>query len=223
LNYFTITGTNESGQEMFSSKFTSATAGSGYQNVPNQLMNNTNCQAYGTFKMNLKVRYNQVYESMENQKIAEKNLAMLNDSKYSDFTFIIKRRKFKVHKAILGAASPVFDRLFSTAMAEARTNEAKIDAIEPNIFESLLRFIYGGKLPENLASVAVDLFKAAHYYEIEDLKLVCEREVEEKLSEENAIQFYELAYVYDMKDLKTDAWKIIKRLEKLIQLELLVI
>jgi hypothetical protein len=220
--HFTITGTNKNGQEMFSTKFkneTNARSLASSQYAGEELMDNTNHQANDVFIMNLEVRYRMFKDPNLDQnivndeilKIAEKNLAMLNDSKYSDFTFAVKRRSFKVHKAILGAASPVFDRMFSTAMAEAQTNEAKIDAIEPDIFEHLLRFIYGGKLPENLAAVAVDLFKAAHYYEIENLKKICGEEIEEKLSVGNAIQFYELAYVYDMKELKADAWKIIKR------------
>jgi hypothetical protein len=210
-HYFIITGTNENGQEIFSMKFTSVTTGKQYIYVEGDTIH----QANSTLNLNLEVRYSKDNDpkksvNADSQKIAEKNLAMLNDPKYSDFTCIAGDRKFKVHKNILGAASPVFDRMFSTAMAEAQTNKAKIDAIDPNIFEHLLRFIYAGKLPENLTATAVDLFKAAHYYEIE-LKEICEDEIEETLSIGNAIQFYELAYVYDMKVLKADAWQIIKR------------
>jgi speckle-type POZ protein len=145
------------------------------------------------------------------KSVLDSNLAMLNDPKYSDFTCIVGDRSFKVHKAVLAAASPVFDRMFSTAMAEAQSNEAKIDAIDPNIFEHLLRFIYGGKLPENLAGIAEDVFKAAHFYEIHRLKETCEDEMNEKLSAENAMEIYKLAYVYGLKKLKENARTVIKR------------
>jgi hypothetical protein len=229
--HFTITGTNENRQEMFSSKFISATPATpatdyhmghyygqhrdqhmSQQSFGNQVMHITNLEASGILKMNLEVRYSTKKSAdFDNQKIVEKVLNMLSDEKYSDFTFAVKRREFKVHKIILAAASPVFDRMFSTPMVEAQANEVKIDSIEPEIFEHLLRFIYGAKLPENLYDIAVDLFKAAHYYEIQNLKAICEEKIEEELSSENAIEFYELAYVYDMKELKDDAWKIIKR------------
>jgi hypothetical protein len=205
---FTITATNEDGQEMFSMEISSE------EPEEYQLINNTNFGINDTVTMNLEVRYSKMKDQRVNaviKKICEKHLSMLNDPKSSDFTCIVANRSFKVHKAILGAASPVFDRMFSTAMAEAQSNEAKIDAIDPNIFEHLLRFIYGGKLPENFVAVAVDLFKAAHYYEIEELKEICEDEIEEKLSKGNAIQFYELAYVYDLKVLKENIWEFVKR------------
>jgi speckle-type POZ protein len=146
-------------------------------------------------------------------EVAEMNLRILEDEKYSDFTFIVGNRKFKVHKNILAAASPVFDRMFSSPMTEAQTNEANIDEIEPEVFKHLLRFIYGRKLPENLADVAValELFKAAHYYEIERLQEICCANIRDNINVENAVDVYELAHVYDLIELENESWEFIKR------------
>jgi hypothetical protein len=148
-------------------------------------------------------------------EIAENNLKMLEDEKYSDFTCIVQgifgKRKFKVHKNILAASSPVFDRMFSSQMTESRTNEVKISKTEPEVFEHLLQFIYGGKLPENLADVAIDLFKAAHYYQIERLKDICCVNILENMSVDDAMDVYDFAHVYDMEVMKKESWKFIKR------------
>jgi hypothetical protein len=207
-----MTGTNENDDEMFYLKFHKAINGKEYENVYGSGVKKSIYKEPGILKLYLEVKYSKENDPKaiaEIQKIA----AMLNDPKSSDFTCIVGDRSFKVHKAVLAAASPVFDRMFSTPMIEAQTNEAKIDAIDPNIFEHLLRFIYAGKLPENFSEivVAVDLFKAAHYYEIEDLREICEEKIEDKLSEENAIQFYELAFVYDVQNLKKNIWYFVKR------------
>jgi BTB/POZ domain len=95
---------------------------------------------------------------------------MLNDPQFSDFKFIVKGKEFKVHRNILAAASPVFTKLFTADMEEARTSECIVDDIEPEIFELLLRFIHKGKLIEIIGAVSVKLYEAAHYYQIAQLK-----------------------------------------------------
>lgn len=136
---------------------------------------------------------------------------MLKDPTFSDFTFNVKGKEFKVHKTVLAAASPVFTRLFLSDLKESRKNFCTIKHIEPGVFEVLLGFIYGAKLPVNLKDRAKDLYKAAHYYEVERLKKICETEVHFQLSVKNALDLYIMAHTYDMKELKKDAWDIVKR------------
>jgi hypothetical protein len=144
------------------------------------------------------------------EEMNEMGCKLLSDSKYSDFTYIIKDRMFKVHKCILAASSRFFDNMFSSDFwTESQTNEAISNEVDPVIFEHMLRFIYGAKLPENFASTSVELFKLAHFYEIEGLKKVCEHEILNKLSVDNAMETYEMAFVYDIDELKKTAWAII--------------
>lgn len=137
---------------------------------------------------------------------------ILNESKYSDFIFIVKGKSFKVHKNILAAASPVFDKLFSAELKESRSNECDVNNIQPFIFECLLNFIYSGELPENLheENVAQSLFEAAHLYQIDKLVDICKQVEHFKLSADNAVELYKWAWTYDLDDLKLDAWNFIK-------------
>lgn len=96
-------------------------------------------------------------------------------------------------------------------MEEARTNTCNIEGLAFEVFEHFLRFVYGGKLPENINDIAVELFRIAHYYEIEQLKNICEAKMRLSLNVNNAIKIHECAFRYDLANILTIAWKIIKR------------
>lgn len=132
------------------------------------------------------------------------------DETFADFTFVVEGKEFKVHKAILAAASPVMSRIFTTDMRESRESVCKLDEIEPKIFECLLRFIYFGEVPDDIKDISIELYKAAHYYCIEKLKEICKQETHFNLSVENAMETCILACIYDLDELKVDAWNIVK-------------
>lgn len=135
---------------------------------------------------------------------------VFNDPTFSDFTFVVQNKEFKVHKAILAASSEVMRKIFTTNLMESNKGQCKVVDIEPEIFENLLRFVYTGQLPENLDDVSLALFKAAHYYGISDLVEICKQCAHYKLNAENAEEMYELANIYDLNDVKLDAWNIIQ-------------
>lgn len=136
---------------------------------------------------------------------------MLHDPEFADYTFVVKGKEFKVHKAVLAAASPFFVRLFRSKMEESLNNICRVDSIDPEIFEMILKFIYEAKLPEDFKSVGVNLYKAAHYYELERLTKICEREIRSHLTAANALESYKLAYIYELDELKAEAWEIVNR------------
>lgn len=145
-----------------------------------------------------------------NVKVMDQYLNLLNDSTFSDFTFTVKGRKFKVHKNILASESETMRAMFTTNLRECIQAECVIDHIEPHIFQLMLQFIYAGKIPTDLDNISMDLYRAAHYYRIEKLMDMCKENIHFRLSVPNAQEVYELATLYDMKDVKVDAWKIVK-------------
>lgn len=153
------------------------------------------------------------FEEDITKSVLANNLVMLNDSTFSDFKFIFinEDKELNAHKVILAAASPVFHRMFTTDMEEARTNTCNVEEFAFEIFEHFLRFVYGGKLPENIEDIAVELFKTAHYYEIEQLKKICEAYMLSSLNVTNSIKIHECAFRYDLADILTSAWNIVKR------------
>lgn len=144
------------------------------------------------------------------QSMYSKYSQLLNDPSLSDFTFIVQEKEFKVHKVILGLASPVMHKMFATDMKEVREGKCKVDDIEPETFENLLQFIYSGKWPKDVDEL-VKLYKVAHYYRIEELKEICQDELHNALTTENAWIIYALACIYELDELKLNAWNIIKQ------------
>lgn len=170
------------------------------------------------FDVNVSIKH---FENSEKKTANDQNVireqvlnnfsGLFDNPSYSDFTIKLKGKEFKTHRAILAASSPVFRKMFETEMQESISNECKVNEIEPDIFEHMLRFIYCGKMPENLSEIAFLLYDAAHYYEVLSLKQICLTDIQSRLSADIALEIYYWAYDYDMEELKADAWKIVKR------------
>lgn len=150
--------------------------------------------------------------TVQYKEIISNNKRILTESKYSDFTFIVQGTEIKVNRAILATASAVFDALFSSKYIETLTHHCIVTHIESSIFQYMLSFIYSGELPENLHETIITrkLYEAAHYYQIEKLVDICKEMIHFQLSLANAEEMYEWAVTYELEDVKTDAWNIIR-------------
>ena len=95
-----------------------------------------------------------------------------NDKVFTDVDFHVAGQVFSAHKAVLAARSPVFQAMFQNDMVESRTNQATIQDIDAPVFESLLFFIYTGKLDSE--SNHEELFLAADKYQVDTLKQLCQ-------------------------------------------------
>lgn len=92
---------------------------------------------------------------IKNYKALAENIGnMLQNSQFSDFTFLVDGKEFKIHRAILAQSSPVFKALFESDMSEAKSKKCVIKDIKPNIFGLLLNYIYILELPDNLTSTS---------------------------------------------------------------------
>jgi speckle-type POZ protein len=73
--------------------------------------------------------------------------------------------------------SKYFAAMFQHPTKEQSTDQIKIEDIEPQVFQELLRFIYTGRVPlDKLETMAAGLFIAfaAENYLIDELKMKCE-------------------------------------------------
>jgi hypothetical protein len=98
---------------------------------------------------------------------------------------------------------------------EAQTGIIEIKDIKASDMESVIKFMYLGKL-DDLDSISIDLFKAADKYEIEGLKVgfdviflsnilfkdLCVEHIVKNLSEETLFDVVVLAYIYKFDSLK---------------------
>ena len=101
--------------------------------------------------------------------------------------------------------------MFTIDIKESRQNKATIEAIKPEIFELMVRFIYFGECPKNNLEDCILLYEAAHYYEIDGLKTFCEASILENLTIVNALEIYAWTRSCEINQMMAAAWKIIKR------------
>jgi speckle-type POZ protein len=138
-----------------------------------------------------------------------KDLATLLDDKFADFVFKVENVKIPTHRAILAARSPVFAAMFQHDTQQNRTIEVEIKDVTPAAFRALLRFIYTGHCQVGLW--AEDLFMAAIKYEIKDLIQIGAKEMEKKLTADNAVRLLILSDLHQANDLKGAAMDFINK------------
>lgn len=135
---------------------------------------------------------------------------LLDTQEFSDFTFIVSGKEFKVHKLIMGLASPYFATLIKSDFKENETN-VLVNKEDPEMFRHLLEFIYQGRLPANLSAIAMELYKMAHLYQIEALMNYCLAHVKAyKIDKSNTLKIYKFASEYELADLFERSWAFIK-------------
>lgn len=91
------------------------------------------------------------------------------EREFTDAVVICEDVRFEIHRAILAAASPVFQRAWSTGLQEATAKEYTIRDSTPKAVETMLRHCYTGELVIEDDSVLVPLYELATMYEISEL------------------------------------------------------
>ncbi|KAL6638335.1 hypothetical protein ACP70R_023830 [Stipagrostis hirtigluma subsp. patula] len=112
-------------------------------------------------------------------------LAMLLDSgQRADVTFAVEDSNFDAHKLVLAARSPVFRAKFFGDTRDSSQCWFRIHDMAAAVFQAMLHFIYTDELPpdtwtegsrKHRAAMASDLLVAADLYDVERLRLTCEK------------------------------------------------
>ncbi|XP_057319020.1 speckle-type POZ protein B-like [Microplitis mediator] len=134
-----------------------------------------------------------------------------------DVILVVGNEKFKAHKIILSARSPVFLAMFTNEMKENRDNEIAIPDMDPKIFEKMLEFIYTDNV-NDLDSNSVHLLEAADKYQLLKLKSLCEESLSKSASIDNAIKLMILADLHNANQLFENVLEsIIRNIEDVIK------
>jgi speckle-type POZ protein len=94
---------------------------------------------------------------------------------------------FQAHSSILIARSPYFRAMMSSPTTESTTRQITEFDVEPTVFEEVLNYIYTDSLSEGaIAGMGEWLLLAANKYGLEALKQLCEGQLCQSLSVDNA-------------------------------------
>lgn len=97
-------------------------------------------------------------------------LKAFEDEIEADINLLVQDRTIKASKFILSANSTVFRTQLSGSWRESSEKLIRIDQFSYEVIYELVRGMYSGELNLKNIEMALELFEAAHYYQIDNLK-----------------------------------------------------
>ncbi|CAB4068134.1 SPOP [Lepeophtheirus salmonis] len=169
----------------------------GYKNM---LITEKHMNANGDIQLVCKMNIIKEDNSLHSLSSDLKNL--INDEKSSDIVIeTAEGKKFKVHRNILSARSPVFADMLKDC---DKSDKLELKDFPSETFEELLRYIYTDS-SANVDLFANTLLAASDKYQLPGLKTHCEKHLVEIISPKNVASFLLLADKYKCEDLKKSA------------------
>ena len=157
----------------------------------------------------------QPMSAAEQTSFCVKLMERLNNQRKQDYLCDITivtndDRKFKAHRNILSAASPIFGKLLESEMMENREGIIPFEEISGCVMEDVLEFIYTGTVKITQTNVK-ELIVAGNYLTIPSLKTASVRFLEKIMSNSNCISTFYFAEKYDCVELIRNSRKFIHK------------
>ncbi|KAL7987041.1 hypothetical protein Chor_005960, partial [Crotalus horridus] len=117
-----------------------------------------------------------------------------------DIILVADGRRFPCHRILLASVSLYFQRMFTSTFKESREGEIVLMDLSATCLQSLLDYIYTGELLL-LGEEAEELFTAASRLQITSALDIITRFLKERISMENCLELYVLAYSHNHRPL----------------------
>jgi hypothetical protein len=130
------------------------------------------------------------------------------DDDFKDLTVLTRGEKFRVHRFMMAARSPMIERLLKS---RPETESVTFTDIPMAAFRELLRFVYDNELPSSDANFR-DILAAASKLEVEPVKSHAVGKLIESLNVENAVDVLALANKLDIELLRTKAFAEVQKI-----------
>lgn len=149
-------------------------------------------------------------KKLQTAKVGEDLFKAFESQEFCDFDIVCEDKVIKCHKVVLSCRSPVFK-----AMLLHNMEESTLQKVEPKNFDFdtmylVLKYMYKGEIEKALLDKHADsIFKASDYYEINDLKKICEKILIRQVTINNMVDMLVMADMYKAPDLKTATMKLI--------------
>ena len=109
-------------------------------------------------------------------------------------------KRFLCHKVILSSNSPYYDRMFSSNFSENQ-GQVRVTDINSGTMETMLKYLYTRQVKK--CDIDLQLFYAADKYEVDHLKVQCEKELTNNISLERIVELAVAASLCGSEDFKS--------------------
>uniref|UniRef100_A0A0A9YUL4 TD and POZ domain-containing protein 4 n=1 Tax=Lygus hesperus TaxID=30085 RepID=A0A0A9YUL4_LYGHE len=107
---------------------------------------------------------------------------------FSDVAFDVGGTEFLAHRVVLAGSSDFFKKLFK----EDPKSKYVLKNVDPDVFQTILNFLYSGNFPEP-RSIGIDLLEMAAIFSLVDLANYCSLAVAENITVDNAIRLLKVS------------------------------
>ncbi|KAL3682562.1 hypothetical protein R1sor_000584 [Riccia sorocarpa] len=126
----------------------------------------------------------------------------LSEAFRGDVVFIgCDEKAVYAHRFILAGKSTVLRGMFTADMKEKQTGTVHVNDITSAVLRSMISYCYTAEVHFTEETPAEELLKAAHKYDIKELKADCEEELGALINKDNFCDKLTLAQLYDAKKL----------------------
>ena len=128
------------------------------------------------------------------------------DGSFCDITLLIgpEKQSIKAHRLILASASDYFKAMFNTNLKEGKQSEVGLPKTDMSTMNSIIDFIYTGKLKVSDGNVE-KILTAANFFGISKVVTKCVQYIIQRINNNNSIQILEFAERISNKELKNRA------------------
>ena len=127
---------------------------------------------------------------------------------HTDVCLIADTKSFRAHRLILSCYSMYFRTMFQTEMTEKYADVVRLEGVDATSLESLIDFIYTGKICINHENV-FDLLATSDYLQINDTKQFCIDFMFNGISIESCFSVLKMADLYQNSDLLNKTFQFI--------------
>jgi hypothetical protein len=141
-------------------------------------------------------------------------VALINDPTFSDIRFAIDDTVIYAHRfMLLGARAQgtTFPRMLDSGMLESHTRLVTLNDVSPELFISLLEYLYTGSVSINSQEEAIAMLRLADRFLVDALKARCERYVKTCINSSNVLQILAVADTCSLLELKQMCLDVISR------------
>jgi len=110
------------------------------------------------------------------------------------------RKSFRCHRILLASISGYFRAMFLGTLAESKQEVIKIQDIDENVMEDMVKYAYSGKITINVDNVQSILYVAS-ILQIENVAHACSGFMKEHLHPENCVQVHAFAIQHNREQL----------------------